>query len=360
MTRLLHELTALPTAPFVETAVLDFVRAWAKHRRFRVTGDASGNLLIERPTRSTAPRLVLVAHADHPGFVAVEMTDPRTLRARFHGGVQSKYFVGSRVRFFTENGDEPGSVLGTVTAIEEESSRPVAATLRVARPVPPGTIGMWDVGGPRVRGHQFHSRVCDDLAGLAAALEALELASAQRGGPPAAVLVTRGEEEGFVGAIAAVRGRKLLKKSDRIVSIECSAEQPHAKQGDGMIVRVGDRTSVFHSAFTRFIATRADVLKKEDPAFKFQRALMPGGTCEATVFDAFGHTAAAVCVPLGNYHNMNAATGKIAAENVDLRDWQSLVRLLTDLCLRHGDYDGGHGELRKLLIARHAKFTRYL
>lgn len=356
MADLLTELTALPTAPFNESAVLQFVRDWAKARRFRITADKSGNLLIERPTRSTQPRLVLVAHADHPGFVTLDMPNKRTLRARFHGYVKPSYFAGSRVRFFAPGGD----VVGTVTAVEEETNRPAAATIRVPRPVPAGTIGMWDVGGPKVRGHQFHCRVCDDLAGLAAGLEALDLTSAEKASAPAAVLITRGEEEGFIGAIAAVRNRRLLKKSDRIISIECSAEQPYAKQGDGMIVRVGDRTSIFNSAFTRFLGIRAETLAKEDPAFKFQRALMPGGTCEATVFDAHNFIAAAVCVPLGNYHNMNTATGKIAAEYVDLRDWRSLVRLLADVCLHHGDFAGNHASLRTALTTRHAKFAKYL
>ena len=353
MPDLLTELTALPTAPFAETAVLDFVRRWAKARRFRVTADRSGNLLIERPTRSTKPRLVLVAHADHPGFVAGEMADARTVKAQFFGGVKSSYFVGSRVRFFVDGGE----VVGKVTAVEEEGNRPVGATIRVPREIPAGTIGMWDVGGPKVRGQKFHCRVCDDLAGLAAGLEALDLASAEKSSAPSAVLVTRGEEEGFIGAIAAVRNKQLLRKIDRIISIECSSEQPYAQQGDGMIVRVGDRTSIFNSAFTRYLGTRAEALTKEDPAFKFQRALMPGGTCEATVFDAHNFMSAAVCVPLGNYHNMNTATGKIAAEYVDLRDWRALVRLLADVCLHHGDFDGSHQQIRTLLSARYAKFA---
>lgn len=356
MTDLLTELTALPTAPFAETHVLNFVRRWAKERRLRVTADRSGNLLIDRPTRSTKPRTVMVAHADHPGFIADAMVDEKSLRARFHGGVQIDYFVGSRVRFFTDEGE----VVGTVMAVEAENNRPASATLRVSKPVPTDTLGMWDVGGPKIKGQKFHCRVCDDLAGLAAGMAALEAAFKKDKNTPAAVLVTRGEEEGFIGAIAAVRNRQLLKKSDRVISIECSMEQPYAKQGDGIIVRVGDRTSIFNSAFTRFLGSQAEAIAKTDRTFKFQRALMPGGTCEATVFDAHGYTAAAVCVPLGNYHNMNATTGKIAAEYVDLRDWRSLVKLLTEACVNHADFTGNHAALKTLLDQRHAKFAKYL
>ena len=40
----------------------------------------------------------------------------------------------------------------------------------------------------------------------------------------------------------------------------------------------------------------AEALAKEDWTFKFQRSLMPGWTCEATVSDAYGYTSAAICV----------------------------------------------------------------
>ena len=43
-----------------------------------------------------------------------------------------------------------------------------------------------------------------------------------------------------------------------------------------------------------------------------------------------GHTAAALCLPLGNYHNMGPR-GRIAAEKIDLGDFASLVQLLVAL-----------------------------
>jgi endoglucanase len=319
--------------------------------------DGVGNTLIELPAKGTSPRLVLVAHLDHPGFTAEEMTGPRTLRARFNGGVAAKYFIGSAVRFYV--GDK--EVRGRIESVEvDDAQRPLAATLRVPSAIPPGTIGMWDQGGPRVRGHRFSCRVCDDLAGVACALAVLENLYRLRLKASVAVLLTRGEEEGFIGAIAAAKSRKLLKASDRIISIECSAEQTYAKQGDGVILRAGDRTSIFNSAFSRFIHQRAQVLAKIDSSFKAQRALMPGGTCEATVFDAYNYRAAAVCVPMGNYHNMNAATGKIGPEYIDLRDWQSEVTLLTDVAREHHAFTGDHADLRQQLQKRYEKFEKLL
>lgn len=347
---LLKHLTAIPTAPFAEHRVIEWVLHWTKTRkRLHVSRDDAGNMLIELPGASRGPRLVMVAHLDHPGFTAQEMEDKKTLRARFNGGVQAKYFMGSKVRFFDHNREVRGQVVGVET---DPSGRPIGASIRIPSIVPRGTVGMWDQGGPVVKGNRFTCRVCDDLAGAAAALSAIDKLYKTRLTTPAAVLLTRGEEEGFIGAIAAALNRQLLRPTDLIVSIECSAEQPYAKQSDGVILRAGDRTSIFNSAFTRFMQTRAIEIAKTDSSFKWQRALMPGGTCEATVFDAWNYFSAAVCVPLGNYHNMNPATGKIGPEYVDLRDWKSMVTLLADLAQNAYDFPGDHVELRDQLTKR--------
>ena len=42
---------------------------------------------------------------------------------------------------------------------------------------------------------------------------------------------------------------------------------------------------------------------------------MPGGTCEATVYDVYGFTAARICVALGNYHNMDREPTARSAPN---------------------------------------------
>lgn len=167
-----------------------------------------------------------------------------------------------------------------------------------------------------------------------------------------AVLLTRAEEDGFIGALGSVLTPKLLKPNDRVVSIECSAAQPAALLGGGVTVRVGDATSVFDSTLTHFLTAQAKALADEDSAFKFQRALMPGGTCEATVFDAWGYQSAAACVPLGNYHNMDRDAGKLAAEFIDVADWRSMVRLFIR-CARNADeIDGGFTDLKARLMAR--------
>jgi endoglucanase len=363
---ILTDLCSVPTAPFVEGRVVEFVERFVKQRRrLTLSRDAFGNLLIELPARNAEgkplPRWVFTAHMDHPGFVAHEMADRRTLLAHFRGGVLAEFFAGSKVRFF----DADREVSGVVTECSggEDRGYPTFARLRVPGPVTPGALGMWDVGPGRVKGGKFYSRVCDDLAGAAAALAMLEeLAKDAKNAPPSpvAVLLTRAEEEGFIGAIAASRRPQLLRKTDRVIAIECSARQPYAPQGKGAVIRVGDRTSTFHSGLTYYITRLAEDLAKADKSFAFQRALMPGGTCEATVYDVYGFTAASICVALGNYHNMDRERGKIAAEYIDLADWRNMVRLFVEVARKGHAYEPGHRLLKGRIEARYEKLKHLL
>jgi len=139
-------------------------------------------------------------------------------------------------------------------------------------------------------------------------------------------VISRAEEVGFHGALAVAASRQ-LPKSALVISLETSRELPPAKMGRGVVIRTGDRASIFDSTATRFLAEVAAELGRRDKSFQFQRALMYGGTCEGTAYQEFGFQTAAVCVPLGNYHNCGPQN-KIAAEYVSLADACAMVDLL--------------------------------
>jgi endoglucanase len=354
----LADLCSVPTAPFAEDRVVAFVERFAaKRKKLRVRRDAFGNRLVELPGRRRGARVVFVAHADHPGFLAGATAADGTLHATFHGGVKPSYLPGAKVLFF----DGRRVIRGTVLTCEpDDRGRASASTLQVASPVRPGTPGMFDLGEARTRGQRMHARVCDDLAGVASALVAIDRLHRHPPTSPVALLLTRAEEQGFIGAIASVEHPTLLRRDDLLISLECSAEQPYAPQGRGVIVRVGDRTSVFDSSLTAFLVEQAETLAKADATFRHQRSLMPGGTCEATVFDAWGYTAAALCVPLGNYHNMNAERETLAAEHIHLGDWSHLVQLLEQVGRQAHAFEPGMRPLRRLLTRRFARFRPLL
>jgi endoglucanase len=327
--KVLKELLSLPTAPFVEDAVLDYVRAFCGRLSCtRVKRDRHGNLLAHyrNMAHRSGPPPLFTAHTDHPGFVALRMVDGGTLKAAFRGGVQKDYFLGTRVRFWSNGRWIKGKVTKLTRVVEPPGriARPEEVEIEINRPVEPDTIGMWDLPEPVLRGDRVRGRDCDDIAGVAGMLALLERLSRKRARAEAYCLFTRAEEVGFIGAIGAAKARTIPKRCP-IIAIETSKELPNARIGDGPILRVGDKMSVFTPAVTAFCERVAKGLVKRRKNFAYQRKLMDGGSCESTVYAAYGYLTTGICLALGNYHNMDTVRRKIAPEYISLRDWQQMV-----------------------------------
>ncbi len=352
----LQEVLACPTASFREGAVAEQVRHWAARVGVGVTADAAGNLYLNPPRRRGKARWYFTAHMDHPGFVACRQSG-RSVWAEFRGGVEERYFKGAAVVFFTA----AGLIAAVVEAYARSPRHPwplCRLKLAAKAAVPPGTIGMWDLPACRITGRRVASRACDDLVGAAAVLCAIEDVLAEQPDAPVTGLLTRAEEVGFVGALAACEGGRLTRAA-RIISIETSAQRGGAMLGDGVVVRVGDKARTFHPVLTAHVNAVAQDLAKLDPDFRSTRQLMAGGTCESTAFCAAGLTAAAVCVPLANYHNMGPRDA-IAAEQVDINDFESLVKLLAALATDARDIGEADAKLRKRLRELLDSHRRYL
>jgi endoglucanase len=189
---------------------------------------------------------------------------------------------------------------------------------------PPPAFAVWDLPAFAFRRGHIHGRACDDLIGVACLLATIIELKRRRSVVNVIGLISRAEEVGFHGALAATR---TLPKNSLIVSLETSRELPGVKMGQGVILRVGDRTSIFDARATRFLREVAQGIKATRNGFSFQTGLMSGGTCEATAFQEFGFQTAAVCVALGNYHNCGPKK-RIAAEYVSLSDVMGMVELL--------------------------------
>ena len=79
---------------------------------------------------------------------------------------------------------------------------------------------------------------------------------------------------------------------------------------------------------------------------------MPGGTCEATVYDAYGFRAASICVALGNYHNMDQAKRRIGPEYIDLADWDGMVKLFVRVAREGHTHEPGLKQLKQRVEKR--------
>lgn len=313
--------------------------------------------------------LYITAHLDHPGFVVERVIAPTVVELSFRGGVMSEYFQNARVVLHGKKDEEdadastPVWTKGTLTG-NAESDDPrfkryvceLDGKANMLTWVKPGDVAVWDVGAARIEDNKLYTLACDDLSAAAAALCAMHVIAraAKHDAKLAAslhhvrLLFTRAEEIGFVGAIAACR-LGTMEEDARVIALENSRSFPESPMHGGVIVRVGDRVSVFSPTLVDAVAQRAQDIAggastvtasqklAELPSWKWQRKLMAGGACEASVFCAYGYEAMCVCLPLGNYHNMTkldeaqAGTLKryeVGPEFIGIDDYHSMIDLL--------------------------------
>lgn len=360
--RWLLEITQIPTASGRERRVVEWIRRWVAERPdVRLSADDSGNLTLSlADEKGERAPVYFTAHLDHPAFVVERMVAPTTLELSFRGGVMDDYFRDARVRLWPRTADveriDPpieGTLIGKSPTPGPTSTHWLCELDAAHDDITLGDVATWALPPAEIADGVIRTHACDDLAAAAAALAAFDaLRQARASGEPVEdvrVLFTRAEEIGFIGAIAACRNGSIPKNA-RLLALENSRAFADSPIGGGPIVRVGDRLSVFSPTLTAAVAQRAEQIagapaaptasQKHDTGarWRWQRKLMAGGACEATVFFAHGYDATCLCLPLGNYHNMadldavqagtNTSPPKVGPEYVSIADFHGLVDLL--------------------------------
>lgn len=329
-------LTRVPTAPFHEQFTLDLVRTFAAERpRIQTRYDRNGNclLLYDGGGKSKGELLVLTAHLDHPGLVWHQAISPGRSLFEILGGVDLQQVLQTGMRIFdlhrpaTQRGWK-GKIVGT-TDIPSARYPLLEIQAAASSSQGPGTFAMWDVAAYRLRGRRLSGRALDDLAGAAVGLSVLDQLHKRRSKGRIGLLLTRAEEVGFVGMLAALEA-KFLPRRALYINIECSSVKAGAIQGAGPIIRVGDRLWVFDPQISGGLVALARDLEQTKPSFCFQRKLMDSGACEATALMQAGYRTGAVALPLGNYHN-SGPSEKLATENINVDDAIMLAELLIHL-----------------------------
>jgi endoglucanase len=329
-----RRLLSSPTAPLLEGHAAATATALATRVGLAVSSDDAGNLLARLDGAGDSPPLVLVAHLDHPAFV-IEAAEKGRAALVFRGGVRSGFAAeGTPLTFHTPRSPR-ATGRGRVISVDDTGGRLRAASAAITSgKAVAGGFAMWDVGEVSVDDVSISGPVCDDLMGVAAAICAMaEVASTKRRPPRSVIgLFTRAEELGFWGALEAIRLGS-VPKDTVVLSLECSKALPDAPQGDGVIVRVGDRLSVFDPDVTAALSVAAAAVASgpATTAFRSQRRLMDGGACEASAFCGAGFRASGLALPLANYHNMADAGGRIEREAVLVADFEAEVDLLLEL-----------------------------
>jgi endoglucanase len=329
-----------PTAPFHEHLAFGIAHAFAAARPpIQVLHDRCGNSLLLYDGGSQQEEdefIVLTAHLDHPGLVWKASQGSGRSLFEILGGVELEKALATGVRLFDLNRPAtqrgvPGTIVRTV---EAAGTRYPLLEVAAARDIlqGPGTFAMWDLPAFRVRGQRLSGRAIDDLAGAAVALCVLDSLVRQQAPVRLGVLLTRAEEVGFVGMLAALEAGFLPRRA-RYINIECSSVAAGAVLGAGPILRVGDRLWVFDPDISSGMAALADELATQQPPFRYQRKLMDSGACEATPLMQADYRTGAVALPLGNYHNAGPGA-QLAPEYIHLDDANGLVRLLVHVAQR--------------------------
>jgi len=350
--RWLRELTVLPTAAGRESRVIAWIEAWVAQRDDLVLErDDAGNLVVRmREERGGGEPIYFTAHLDHPAFVVDRVLGPATVQMVFRGGVMDEYFGDAEILIHTRD-DTPVAaritqkIEGERVAFKFFETELAGGSTDV---ITGGDVATWTLPAQEIIDGVIHTNACDDLAAVAAALSAFDVLRTSEREHDVRLLFTRAEEIGFVGAIAACK-LGTLSEDARVIALENSRSFADSPIGGGPIVRVGDRMSTFSPSLTSAIAKRAEdvsggsahvlaVEKNPERKWRWQRKLMAGGACEASVFCAYGHEATCLCLPLGNYHNMgdldavqagtNTSRPRVGREHIALSDYAGLVDLL--------------------------------
>jgi endoglucanase len=356
---LIQRLFAQPTAPFRENWVLNEISNILSEHRIPYFHDSVGNLIAGARTPSAlgkTSRLALQAHTDHPGFHLTERLDDRRWRALWFGGAPFKTMKGCRLAVYDPA--RPGFVATArcervQTNDYSREGMPLVIRLdRADSELNKNCFGAFAFTACEIKGDQIRARVADDLAGVAIALGAL-LDQRHRG----LAIFTRAEEVGFVGCMRLLESR-ILPRSTWLLCLEASRELPLAHMGEGPVLRLGDRSTVYNSDFSVWMWKVAEQLKKQKPKFQFQRRLMDGGSCEATAMSLYGYTTSGMAVPLRNYHNQG--TNRPQPEIISLHDVENARQFCGELYRQFSQRPRQNTELQKSLHKNYRNLTPLL
>ena len=311
--------------------------------RVRIVGATSWQtcraMTLFRPWFSLLIWITLVSRR----WKAVEVgDDDELIVAEPRGGLGARaYDTGTGVRIISRDG---AMIYGTIEShgllrrvgrfarTDRVMIRPESgAFVRRASDLTYPAAVVLDLPSFSIEGDFIHARQIDDLAGCAAILTSLiEVSKDGSNTRPIVGLFTRAEEVGLVGAALAASD-ELVSKDAIVVSVETSLKSDNAKQGEGIVIRVGDRMTTFdHEAEAVLHAATHRVNERDDTnGFKVQRALMGAGGCEASAFKAHGYKVTGTSFPLGAWHNTED-DGSIIPEYIHVDDFRSGVALITE------------------------------
>ncbi|MYE55022.1 MAG: M42 family metallopeptidase [Chloroflexi bacterium] len=341
-----------PAAPFHEWGVAEHILGvLATLEGVEYGRDAFGNIIARYTSPSIAalpeserePPIAFVAHMDHPGYEIVRPADApdaesggKRYVAQALGGVPVASMTKNTPAFvLMPDGERISAEIRPLNVDSSDGGGERLVNVRVESdaelPMPaPVVFDLPDFG---IDGDTIRMRAADDLAGCGAILSALEQLVTSEAEADFIAVFTRAEEGGLFGArLMAEAGT--LPEDTLVVSVETSSIIPGVEQGEGPVIRTGDRVYTFDADAEQVFSAALQTIRAADSEFKAQRQLMSGGGCEATAFAVFGYTVTGLAFPLGNWHNATTTIpdpdGGVDSEYISVSDYLGGVALMAE------------------------------
>ena len=342
-----------PAVPFHEWSVAEHILGvlaaldGVDYRR-----DDFGNIIARYTAPSIAalpeserePPIAFVAHMDHPGYEIVRPADApddepgsKAYIAQALGGVPVASMTKSTPAFVLMPDGERISAeiqpLDSNSSEDRSGERQAKVCVESGEELPMPAPVVFDLPDFSIDGDTIRMRAADDLAGCGAILSALERLASSNAEADFFAVFTRAEEGGLFGArLMAEAGT--LPENTLVVSVESSPLIPGVEQGEGPVIRTGDRVYTFDADAEQVFSAALQSLRAQDSDFKSQRQLMSGGGCEATAFAVFGYTVTGLAFPLGNWHNATTTIpdpdGGVDSEYISVSDYLGGVALMAE------------------------------
>ena len=340
-----------PAVPFHEWGVAEHILGLlatldgVEHGR-----DEFGNIIARYTAPSIAalpeserePPIAFVAHMDHPAYEIVRPADAPDAQsggkryvAQALGGVPVASMVKRTPAFvLMQDGERiPAEIRPLYDDIPSNADRLVEVLVKSDAELALPAAVVFDLPDFDIDGDTIRMRAADDLAGCASILSALERLVTSEAEADFIAVFTRAEEGGLFGArLMAEAGT--LPEDTLVVSVETSSIIPGVQQGEGPVIRTGDRVYTFDADAEQVFSAALQSLRLKDSEFKAQRQLMSGGGCEATAFAVFGYTVTGLAFPLGNWHNATTTIpdpdGGVDSEYISVSDYLGGVALMAE------------------------------
>lgn len=318
------ELAAEPSIPFKEWRVRE--KIWQIGTKFNLTprSDQFGNLIFHISKGKNDISIALVAHMDHPGFEITKVENKGWVEGKILGGIEDNYLKDAELIIFSDKRRVNGKVVDRL-----DDDRWKIKFIGKASPKI-GDIAIFNLKDYVIDGRYIYGRQVDDLIGCALGLEVFRRIYEYQSELTAFdlyLILTRAEEEGFIGT-SGIISSKLLPKETFIINLEASKAINGIVPGNGPIIRVGDAQRTFNVEVENILNSAYKELSNQRKDIKVQRALMTGGMCEASAYQMLGnYKVTGLVIPLENYHNQGES-GLLIEEKASIEDIKTAEELL--------------------------------